>query len=439
MSATAGHDEPNTFTPDVPARRSPVVLAIAAVMPAALLGFSALIDPLANFGLTRGEHFGGVMLGGEEKTKFAQAVVPFFLLVGLALAAVAPPAVPARLLRVSAPGIMLLGLAGVSMLWAYDRMQTLQLAAYQTILFASLLLYVAVAREPAQVARWVMAMFALVGLVNLALVVTTPAGPIGHEGIYAHKNTLGAAGGCAFLFGLFHAIDRHAAWRWTARLSVVVGLVLVAASDSKTALALMVLAPALAVGILLVTRSLRVGPVTGTALMLVGATFALLIFAAVLGFDTDDVLIATYGDVTFTGRTQIWGFALDHAWKEPWFGHGYRGFWQLGAASPKHASEIEFIRTIGSGHSGYIDMFLDLGWVGVGLLAAFMLAALSAAGRFDLRPVSRSLLYLSIILFVAGRNAMESVILWSSFFDNLAFLLVAILACYRETPLRRSA
>lgn len=430
MSVTAD------FSPAPPrtssAATTQFVRAVAAAMPALLISFSAMVEPLLNLDMARGVYFGGVELEGESKTKLSLVVMPLFLFVALTLTALAPPRVPGRLLRVVAPGAALLVFACVSAVWGQAPVETLKLAAYQVILFGSLLLFVAVARDATQVARWVLLAFAVVMAVNLLAVVTRPAGLIGHQGIYFYKNTLGAAAGCAFLFGLFHLADARWRWRFVGGFTVFAALVCVLASQSKTALGLMLVGPALAVGLLVAARALRLGPFAATFAMGLCAAFAVVLVAAVLGASSDDVLNATWGDTTFTGRTFIWGFALDHWAQSPWIGNGYRGFWSLGQASPKHGSEIEFIRTIGSGHNGFVDMMLDLGVVGLALLVAFIASAYGAAGRLELRSIRHSLLYVSVVLFVVGRNAMESVILWSSFFDNLAFLLVAFLACYRD-------
>ena len=432
MSVTTEHDAPRL------AVSTGLVRTVAALMPALVISFSALIEPLVNLGTARGQYFGGVELEGESKTRLAQLVMPLFLLTALTLAALAPPRVPGRLLRVVTPAALLLAMALLSSVWAQDMANTLKLALYQAVLFAALLLFVTVARDGERVMRWVTLAFAAAVAANLVAVATQPAGDIGHQGIYFYKNTLGAAGGCAFLFGLFHVVDPRWRWRLVGWFTTVGAVVIVIASISKTALAMMLVAPVLAVGFLVASRVLSIGPMASTVLLALCGTGAFVVGLGVAGVDTDDVMVATYGGTTFTGRTFIWGFALDYWANAPWIGNGYRGFWGLGQASPKHGSEIEFIRTIGSGHNGYIDMMLDLGVIGLGLLVAFTLAAFSAAGRFALRPTRRSLLYMSVVLFVAGRNAMESVILWSSFFDNLAFLLVAFLACYREEPRPRT-
>ncbi|MGI9449369.1 MAG: hypothetical protein ACR2QH_01735, partial [Geminicoccaceae bacterium] len=103
-------------------------------------------------------------------------------------------------------------------------------------------------------------------------------------------------------------------------------------------------------------------------------------------------------------------------------------------ASPKLASENTWVRTIGGGHNGYLDIRLDLGIVGLCLLILFMAISFQTIGKLGSRPLFRSLSYLAVFVFLAFRNTMESTILWSTHFDNLIFLLVCFLACYDEAP-----
>ncbi len=410
--------------------------SLAAVLPSLVIGYSALIDPLVNFDLAQGFEYAGVEIGHESKSRLlTKIVMPAFLALAFLTAIFSKPAVPHALRGVMVPGLLLVALACVSALWAKAPSNTLTLAIYQAVLYGSLLIFVAVANDPVRIVRYVLIMFALVVAVNLALILLRPPTPSGHAGIYAHKNTLGAAGGCALLFGLFSLYHGRLLWRAMAWFVVVGAIIMTFASDSKTALALGFGAPVIAALIFLVSQFLALRPLITTALLLAICLSGCLLFSLMMGIDMDDILLATYGDTTFTGRTEIWAFMWGHIENAPWLGHGFRGFWSLGSASPKHGSEIEFIRTIGSGHNGYLDIILDLGLVGFGLLMAAMFAMVSVAVKFELRPISKSLLYLSVLIFVLGRNMMESVILWSTFFDNLSFLLVGFLACFPERSL----
>lgn len=406
---------------------------VAAVMPAVLIGYSALIDPLINFGLNPGFHYGGIEVADEQKSTFlTKLVMPAFMGLALLLTAVVRPVMPRRVWAIVVPGALLLMLAFVSALWAKVPANTVSLAAYQAILFSSLLLFVTVAENPQRVLKYLLLMFAGVVIANLAAVLLRPPSPLGHQGIYSYKNTLGAAAGCALIFGLYSLGDKRRIWRAVAGLTTAGAIVLMVVSSSKTAIALAIVAPVLACVLYATSKILNLGMFATAVLLAAFGISAFLFAGGLFGLDLDDVLLAVYDDTTFTGRTDIWSFVRGHIHEAPIFGHGYRGFWSIGAASPKHASEIEFIRTIGSSHNGFLEITLDLGLAGLGLLLAFILAGLHLIQKFELRPARLSLLYLSVFLFVIGRNTMESVVLWSTFFDNLSFLLVAFLAAYRQ-------
>ena len=412
--------------------------SFAVLLPALIIGYSALIDPLINFGLAKGVQFGGVELGAEGKSTFlTKIIMPMFLAFSALLTLFARPIVPQRLRAVVLPGALMLSLACVSALWARAPIVTLTFAAYMTILYGSLLFSVMVAGDPHRIVRCVLAVFALVVAANLIALLSLPPAGNGHAGIYTFKNTLGAAGGCAFLFGLFNLFERRLFWRAVAWFTTLGALVLTVFSDSKTATALLLAAPLIAIMLYATSRVLTVSALLiGTLLFLLvgsGTFFA----SRMMDFDTADLLQATYGDATFTGRTGIWLFVYDYIQQSPLLGNGFRGFWSLGDASPKHGSEVEFIRLIGSSHSGFVDIALDLGLAGFGLLILLILTTFRAAGYVRQRPTNMSFLYLSIIVFVVVRNTMESVIMWSSFFDNLCFLLVGFLACYRQSQTGR--
>lgn len=70
-------------------------------------------------------------------------------------------------------------------------------------------------------------------------------------------------------------------------------------------------------------------------------------------------------DSTLTGRTSdIWRPLLDVAAQHPLFGAGFGGFW--GVENP----DLGVLQA----HNGYLDIFIELGYLGLVLLAAFLLA-----------------------------------------------------------------
>ena len=74
-----------------------------------------------------------------------------------------------------------------------------------------------------------------------------------------------------------------------------------------------------------------------------------------------------------TGRTDIWRTLLEVASKSPLLGVGYGGFWGLNPVG----NQLE----VGQGHNGFLDVYLELGGVGIVLLAAFFLSVCTKIQR----------------------------------------------------------
>jgi len=100
---------------------------------------------------------------------------------------------------------------------------------------------------------------------------------------------------------------------------------------------------------------------------LVAAALSLTLFA--LFFDSGGNLVETLGrNSTLTGRTDIWSEVVSMV-GNPLLGTGFESFW-LGARLEAiwgrhwwHPNEA---------HNGYLEVFLNLGWIGVTLLAVVM-------------------------------------------------------------------
>lgn len=83
---------------------------------------------------------------------------------------------------------------------------------------------------------------------------------------------------------------------------------------------------------------------------------------------TETIATILNRDKNLTGRaTDIWPVVLEAASHHPIFGAGYAGVWGVGA---EISSKVE----VEQAHNGYLDVFLQLGMVGIGLLTAFLLA-----------------------------------------------------------------
>ncbi len=121
--------------------------------------------------------------------------------------------------------------------------------------------------------------------------------------------------------------------------------------------------------------------------------------SSVSNFGFERLSYILYHDSTLTGRTIIWDFAESEIARSPLVGWGYQSFW-LVPNSPAYTEAPGWVKMMPNAHNGYYDTMLEMGYVGLAFLLAFILATLHAVGRVADRDPGRALLLLSLALFV---------------------------------------
>jgi O-antigen ligase len=87
--------------------------------------------------------------------------------------------------------------------------------------------------------------------------------------------------------------------------------------------------------------------------------------------DVKDAIVALMGrDATWTGRGELWPLVLAMV-KNPIGGEGFESFWLGERLRVLHAA---FYFKPNQAHNGYLEMYLNLGWVGLTLLAGVILS-----------------------------------------------------------------
>jgi exopolysaccharide production protein ExoQ len=106
----------------------------------------------------------------------------------------------------------------------------------------------------------------------------------------------------------------------------------------------------------------------------------------------DDGLALLGRDATFSGRTDIWMSAINVGLKSPMLGSGYRTFYTSGLTN-----RIQ----IGNGHNSFLDIWLELGTVGLVLFFASLVVAISRAlNRLSNSDDRRGLWYVMFMIFM---------------------------------------
>jgi exopolysaccharide production protein ExoQ len=85
---------------------------------------------------------------------------------------------------------------------------------------------------------------------------------------------------------------------------------------------------------------------------------------------TDTLITSAGRETTLTGRTQLWEVVLRMD-PRPILGHGFESFW-LGPRLEKLQDMFHFKPN--QAHSGYIEIYLNLGWVGLLILAGVIVS-----------------------------------------------------------------
>lgn len=133
-------------------------------------------------------------------------------------------------------------------------------------------------------------------------------------------------------------------------------------------------------------------------------------------------------DASFTGRSDIWAFALEKFAERPWVGHGFQSFWSLESTKFGIEDSEQWAGSAANGHNSFLDTALNLGFVG---LALTVLVVVVRPFRDDLRArrngadPATTTLWFQLWLFCLHLACMES--FFFSRTDPMWFtLLVAI-------------
>ena len=284
-------------------------------------------------------------------------------------------------LRLSDNGwlIAFIGLCFISLLWSEDPgtafKRWIRLAGDVTVV-----LLILTERDPEESIYRIMRRMAILFL-PLSILLVRFYGQLGRiytlygtqmwVGVADHKNSLGAL--CAFtgIVLVWRGLTRWPKVDWLNAALLAAAVYLLLGSKSSTAAVIFVLGV-----FLLVIQSRMKKDVRKLNRAIVAGLIALLVIQVVAVFFLNTSLAPAFfsaagRDASLTGRVPLWQKLIQMGSRAPLLGCGFTSFW-LGN---DRVTEVwrTFTDTPMTAHNGYIDIFLDLGMVGL-LIFFFLLA-----------------------------------------------------------------
>lgn len=187
------------------------------------------------------------------------------------------------------------------------------------------------------------------------------------RGLFAHKNAAGAAMDLLIFIAIF-------VYRTGSRLA---GIAIVAAAGvflffthAKSALNLLPL---------ILVLSYCIARTRNAALILllvagVPVIINLLTVGSVMFVPIQNLVDAWLPDPSYTGRTEIWRFALDRVAQRPLFGFGFEAFWGMPDLVAQWTRLESWGYRASDAHNGYLNLAVTTGLVGLALALWWIIA-----------------------------------------------------------------
>jgi exopolysaccharide production protein ExoQ len=250
-----------------------------------------------------------------------------------------------------------------------------------------------------------------------------------------HANTLGALMAMFVLaaLGLRRSSERHRNWYLIAAGFGIAVLIL-----TKSRAAAVGLVAALWVWVMLGAEDRRRVVVLG----LFGFALVVPLVIFLVGEDLSDGIRRTVllgrennSPETFTGRIPLWEFLVSRYLDErPFFGYGFQGFW-----TPRHILRVTASQgwIILHAHSGYLNILLELGYVGLSLFVLVLAFAMKRVYAYFRATRDPGWLFMAALLtWAIVASFFDSHLLSISLRNFFCMLALAKIALFDPRPVQ---
>ncbi len=224
------------------------------------------------------------------------------------------------------------------------------------------------------------------------------------RGVFGHKNAAGAMMVLFIFIGLFITRMRNIG---LGALIVALASMFLLFTQSKTSIAM--LPVALIVSILIARIS---KPAMGIVLALsVVVVFNLFSVGSIYFEPIRNLVDSIMSDPTFTGRTEVWQFAIDHLAERPITGYGFSAFWGTEQVVYGMGEGATWANAASHAHNSYLNLALTIGIPGAALVTLWtVVLPLIDYYRSPREQCAAPLkmLFLRVCLFVAYESCFEN-------------------------------
>jgi O-antigen ligase len=278
------------------------------------------------------------------------------------------------------PILIALIIVPISVLWSTSPEHTL---AYSRAFICSTAfgIYIAARYNPNEHMQHLAWLFGMSILLNLIMPLLVPSYGISEgfwRGINRHKNELSAAMALTATFFLTNAlyINIKIKERCFAFLGVCISIFILVMTQGKGSLSIFT-------GLLTILplNQLIKQKYKLRTCLIISATFIVFFLIVSVALNFEFIVVDLLNkDVGLNGRDNLWNYLIDRAIQRSWLGYGYGGFWTNPEEGKGVAVLFPWIGGVGEGggnaHSNYMDVFLQLGWLGLITIAISIMTTL---------------------------------------------------------------
>ncbi len=336
---------------------------------------------------------------------------------------------------------ILTGYACVSLFWSEVPQVTFRriVALIGTTMVAT---YIGVSAEPKELFRLLVWVFGICAFTSIIVVLAFPehglqsyAGSFAWCGIYGHKNHLGRIMFLSSIVGLGLLLSERGGKRILFLILAVGSVALLFMSRSLTSVIALV-AGIMAFPVLLGMKLDRLLLVSTATFLLEILVWILCVQISDLSYSKVDHILRYYlgRDITLSGRVLVWELSWQQVKHAFLLGHGYSAFW-AGPVSPCAVIWSKLGRTVSHAHSGILDLWLELGLVGVAFYASLLIQYVLRLFRWVQSGV-RFESYIFAALFLLSFfliNLVESMVLGRNYFFWIMFVTMLLLMSPNNT------